>query len=53
MIRIKGKNGAVYLYEDRSYRDRDGVELGFDLLGIKYVYKGEPQNDDLTPPEEL
>lgn len=25
----------------------------FDLLGIKYIYKGEPQNDDLTPPEDL
>lgn len=27
--------------------------LVFDLLGIKYVYKGEPQNDDLTPTEKL
>lgn len=29
------------------------ILLKLQFFGIKYVYKGEPQNDDLTPPEEL
>ena len=45
--RMPGKYKDIFTTPTKTQR------LVFDLLGIKYVYKGEPQNDDLTPPEEL
>ena len=46
-VHFEGKYKDVFTTPTKTQR------LVFDLLGIKYVYKGEPQNDDLTPPEEL
>lgn len=46
-IHFDGKYKDVFTTPTKTQR------LVFDLLGIKYVYKGEPKNDDLTPPEEL
>ena len=40
-------------YKDIFTTPNKTQRMVFDLLGIKYVYKGQPQNDDLTPPEEL
>ena len=40
-------------YKDIFTTPTKTQRMVFDLLGIKYIYKGEPQNDDLTPPEEL
>ena len=46
-IHFDGKYKDVFTTPTKTQR------LVFDLLGIKYVYKGEPKNDELTPPEEL
>ena len=45
-IHFEGKYKDVFTTPTKAQR------LVFDLLGIPYVYKGEPQNDDLTPPKE-
>ena len=46
-VHFEGRYKDVFTTPTKTQR------LVFDLFGIKYVYKGEPQNDDLTPPEEL
>lgn len=46
-VHFTGKYKDIFTTPTKTQR------MVFDLLGIKYVYKGEPQNDDLTPPEEL
>ena len=46
-VHFTGKYKDIFTTPTKTQR------LVFDLLGIPYVYKGEPQNDDLTPPEEL
>ena len=46
-VHFTGKYKDIFTTPTKTQR------LVFDLLGIKYVYKGEPQNDELTPPEEL
>lgn len=46
-VHFTGKYKDIFTTPTKTQR------LVLDLLGIKYVYKGELQNDDLTPPEEL
>ena len=46
-VLFTGKYKDIFTTPNKTQR------MIFDLLGIKYVYKGQPQNDDLTPPEEL
>lgn len=46
-VHFAGKYKDIFTTPTKTQR------MVFDLLGIKYIYKGEPQNDDLTPPEEL
>lgn len=46
-VHFSGKYKDIFTTPTKTQR------MVFDLLGIKYVYKGVPQNDDLTPPEEL
>ena len=46
-VHFTGKYKDIFTTPTKTQR------LVFDLLGIKYVYKGEPQNDELTPPEKL
>ena len=47
-VHFTGKYKDIFTTPTKTQR------LVFDLLGIKYVYKGESQNDDdLTPPEDL
>ena len=42
MIQIKGKNGAVYLYEDRPYRDK---EKGYSTHDRKCIGKLGPDGE--------
>lgn len=46
-VHFTGKYKDIFTTPTKTQR------MVFDLLGIKYVYKGEAQNDDLTPPQEL
>ena len=46
-VHFSGKYKDIFTTPTKTQR------MVFDLLGITYIYKGEPQNDDLTPPEEL
>lgn len=46
-VHFTGKYKDIFTTPTKTQR------LVFDLMGIKYVYKGESQNDDPTPPEEL